>query len=80
MNTKAFYKLSAKRRQLEEMITDYDTTVKLYREESKKFKKGSTERQELTLKANDIINSLAYQKLKIELDILIYCINIMFYN
>lgn len=78
-NTKAFYILTSKRAEVEDKIEEYDILIKENREQAKKLKKGSIERQELMVKANDLANSLTYQKLKIELSTLNFCINTTFY-
>ncbi|WP_205427387.1 hypothetical protein [Clostridium botulinum] len=77
---KAFYELSNKRQQIEEQLSDYDLVISELRTEAKKLKKGSSERQDLMKRANDLKNDNVYIKLQIELKILNYCINTVYYN
>ncbi|HBJ1650865.1 TPA: hypothetical protein LA460_000083 [Clostridium botulinum] len=77
---KAFYKLSNKRQQIEEQLSDYDLIISELRIEAKKFKKGSSERQDLMRRANDLKNDNVYIRLQTELKILNYCINTVYYN
>lgn len=80
MNTKAFYKLTDKRNEIEGSIETYNVLIRELREEAKKLKKGSIERQELMKRANDLNNDAVYVKLKGQLEILNFCINTVFYN
>lgn len=80
MNTKAFYKLTNKRNEIEESIEVYNSLIRELREEAKKLKKGSVERQDLMKRANDLNNDVIYVKLKGQLEMLNFCINITFYS
>lgn len=80
MNTRAYYKLTQKRNEIEEKLESYNDEVKAIREQAKKLKKGSLERESTMMKANTILNSKEYIKLKAELDTLNLCINIVYYN
>lgn len=80
MNTKAYYNLTERRNKIESYIEDYEVAIKELRDEAKKLKKGSPERQELMKRANDLKNDITYRERLIELRTLNYCINIVFYN
>lgn len=80
MNTKAYYNLTERRNKIESYIEDYEVAIKELRDEAKKLKKGSPERQELMKRANDLKNDIAYRERITELKTLNYCINIVFYN
>lgn len=80
MNVKAYYNLTERRSKVERYIEDYDVVIKELRDEAKKLKKGSMERQELMERANGLKNDSTYRELKIELRTLNYCINTVFYN
>lgn len=80
MNVKAYYNLTERRSKVERYIEDYDVVIKELRDEDKKLKKGSMERQELMKRANDLKNDSTYRELQIELRTLNYCINTVFYN
>lgn len=80
MNVKAYYNLTERRSKVERYIEDYDVVIKELRDEAKKLKKGSMERQELMKRANDLKNDSTYRELQIELRTLNYCINTVFYN
>lgn len=80
MNIKAYYNLTERRSKVESYIEDYDVVIKELRDEAKKLKKGSMERQELMKRANDLKNDSTYRELQIELRTLNYCINTVFYN
>jgi len=77
---KAFYKISAKRRSIEEQLEEYNFVINELREEAKKLKKGSIERQDLMRKASEIKNCSVYIKLETELNMLNFCINTVWYN
>lgn len=79
MNTKAYYKLTSKRYEIEEHLEPYNIQIEEFRKEAKKLKKGSAERQKFVKMANDLVNSLEYQKLQVESKTLNYCINTFFY-
>ena len=78
-NTKAFYKLTSKRQEIEDFIEPYDAAIQELKDAAKKLKKGSPERQELMKKANDLKNEECYKKWQTELRIMNYCINTVFY-
>lgn len=80
MNTKAYYNLTERRSKVESYIEDYDVLIKELRDEGKKLKKGSVERQELMERANGLKNDSVYRELQTELKVLNYCINTVFYN
>lgn len=80
MNTKAYYNLTERRNKIESYIEDYEVAIKELRDEAKKLKKGSPERQELMKRANDLKNDITYRGRITELRTLNYCINIVFYN
>lgn len=79
-NSKAFYKLTQEINELEEALEPYDTLISTFREEAKKLKKGSLERQDLIKRANDIKNSENYKALKIRIETMNFCINTVFYS
>lgn len=79
-NSKVFYKLTQERNELEEALEPYDTLIATLREEAKKLKKGSLERQDLIKRANDIKNSENYKGLKIRIETMNFCINTVFYS
>lgn len=80
MNTTAYYKLTGRRSCIEDLIEPYDTAIKDLKEDAKKLKKGSQERQDLMKKANDLNNDTVYKNLKLELRTLNFCINTVFYS
>ena len=48
--------------------------------DAKKLKKGSIEKQDLMRRANELKNSESYKDLKLQIKILNFCINTVFYS
>lgn len=80
MNTKAYYKLTSKRAELEEELETMSDLIRNIQDDAKKLKKGSIERQDLMKRANEIRNSEAYKNLQLQIKTFNFCINTVFYN
>ena len=78
MNSKAFYKLSKIRQDIEEKIESYG--IDKLREKAKALPKKSQERKDLNDHINSILNSADFKVLKAELNLINRCINTVFYS
>lgn len=79
-NSKAYYTLTNKRSELEEECETMTELIKNIQDDAKKLKKGSTERQDLMRRANELKNSENYKNLKLQIKTLNFCINTVFYS
>ena len=77
-NTQAFYKLSLKRREIEEALARRDLDIHNIKEHAKQEKKGSEYRKQLMESAKYIEDSEAYKILKAEYNLMNFCINTLF--
>jgi len=77
-NTQAFYKLSLKRREIEEALSKYDLDIKEIKDNAKLEKKGSQDRKDLMECAKYIEDSESYKILKAEWNLMNFCINTVF--
>ena len=78
--SKAYFKLTSKRNELESKLEILNKKMQEIREKSKKLKKGSEERKELTLNIDNIKNSKEYQDLNLQIKTMNFCINTVFYS
>lgn len=79
-NSKAYYTLTNKRSELEEECETMSELIKNIQDDAKKLKKGSIERQDLMRRANELKNSESYKNLKLQIKMLNFCINTVFYS
>lgn len=80
MNSKAYLKLAVERQRLEELVTPYDDLIQSLKEDAKKLKKGSVERQDLFKRVSAIQNDQVYKDLKLQIKTMNFCINTAFYS
>lgn len=79
-NSKAYYKLTSKRLELEEEFDIIKSDIEIKRTEAKKFPKGSEERKRLMQEIQDLGKTPKYQQLNSEIKMLNFCINTVFYS
>lgn len=78
-NTKAFYKLYTERQRLEDLLIEYDKEINLLKNEIRKCKKGSTEKESLMKKMDELRNNERYISVKVQIKTMNFCINTVFY-
>ena len=79
-NSEKFYKLNKRLCELERKLEDYNNEIRHIRENAKKLKKGSHERESEIAKIHQMETSKEYIETKAKVESLYYCINIFFYN
>lgn len=80
IRTKAYYKLIARQYLIQEEWDKLQNIMKAKREIAKSLSKKSEERKQLMSEIEDIKNSEEYKLTKEKLELINYCVNIVFYN